>query len=162
MLLLVSGRSNQDQQHVTFGFFYPKGFLSKRFDEEIKARMFQLEPVQRYFTDYKSKAYSIQFELEDEISTMMGQVTWQDKSAPAKENNTTSTEMPIIKHNVMSLTVDSKGLGHFMVQAHNLLEVDEHFDVDAVELVRSEKQRIFVADFDYGYSYNYYEDDYIE
>lgn len=45
VLLLVSGRSNNNQQHVTFGLFYPKGFLPDGYDEELGARMFQFEPV---------------------------------------------------------------------------------------------------------------------
>lgn len=142
MLLLVSGRSNQDQRYVTLGFFYPKAFLSERFNKEIEARIFQLEPVQRYFTDFESKVYSIQFDLEGEIPTITGRIT-------RKRKQYHTNRKAMIKHNVMSLAVNSKGLGHFMVQAHNLPEVGGHFGVDAVKLAKSEKRHIFIADFEY-------------
>lgn len=159
MLLLVSGRSNNNQQHVTFGLFYPKGFLPDGYDEELEPRMLQFEPVQRYFGTHNSKDYSIQFDLEGENPTMTGQVTWQTKVLLKEESNTAPTDRFIVKDDVMNLTVSSKGLGHFMVRAHRFPGVDEYFDVDAVELVKCDNQRIFVADYEYDECYYYLDDD---
>ena len=149
LLLLVSGRSRQDQQHVTFGFSYPKGFIPEEFDDEfgmIKATMFQFEPVQRAFhiTGGEADDYFIRVDLEDN-PTITSQISREDKRSVGNQS-------------VLSLKVDSKGLGHFMVQVHNLPSINEYFHVDALELVKCDFQQIFVNDYEYYY-HNYEDDD---
>lgn len=61
----------------------------------------------------------------------------------------------------MSLEVNSKGLGHFMIQAHNLPKVNEYFHVDAMELVNCDFRQIFVDDYEYCY-HNHEDDNYYE
>lgn len=90
---------------------------------------------------------------------MTGQVTWQTKVWLKEESNTAPTNRSIAKDNAMSLTVSSKGLGHFMVQAHRFPRVNEYFDVVAVELVKCDNQRIIVADYEYDECYYYLDND---
>ena len=48
----------------------------------------------------------------------------------------------------MSLVVSEEGSGHFSMRK-KYPNIDEHFCVEVVELLKCDHQRVFVEDFDY-------------
>lgn len=140
LLLLVSGHSNQNQQHVTFGLTHPKGFFDPNSTFPMESLMFQLEPVQRvfYITSGQDNDYFIQFNMEGENPTLTCQFS-------EKGNCLTGDQ------SIMRLVVDSKGLGHFMIQARHFPQVNDYFHVDAMELIKCDFHHIVVNDYEYYY-----------
>lgn len=75
----------------------------------MEAIKFQVEPVKQAFhvIGKGHNDYSIHFDLEGENPTITCQIIREDKGSIGNQS-------------VMRLEVNSKGLGHFMIQTHNL------------------------------------------
>lgn len=142
IVLLVSG-SSQDQE-VIFGLSYPGG----SFKSGAGACIFQLEPVHRIFrTPPLTKNYSHSIKVrsdDDKKPTLVASTVWERKS-----HGSAVIDKFGVGHNLMSLVVSEEGFGQFTVERELFPRIEEHFSVDAIELLKCDHQEFIAEDFDY-------------